>query len=415
MVLAVSASLLALPLLAASPAATSTAAAAAPDPKPGIGQEWPRCGTGADTDGFYCVESVTRNGVEVYDPDLSVEGPFEDPYIDLIGPGDVRFGVYNWVVVGGVLQQGDPWGDLDPTATWVWTVNTGPIDTLELYAHVRDPDLSFGGNATDGYTFTLTVMPAPIAWAWGVLGTDGCSFSGGCGDNSTVAGLMYRGFITGYVTDDATSGLPPGDLSYRRGFINSGNAEDVNVFYDWETNSMVVQMANVHLAAPGVPATGYFETVIPDSMLIREYGVPDPTSLTSASFMVHQSGSTATVPFTVTRETDGIRLKISGITFSRPEFRIKPKASVPGKPRWGAVTRPDRRTVKVIFRRPVADGGKAITTYRVQCGRGVNVWTTKVHRVTPALFPDMPRKAVTCKMRAVNSVGAGPWSSVKQG
>jgi hypothetical protein len=121
------------------------------------------------------------------------------------------------------------------------------------------------------------------------------------------------------------------------------------------------------------------------------------------------------VDFAVTRVAGGVRLKVDDITFSTPRFTIKPKAAVPGAPRWGAVTRPDRRTVKVTFRKPVADGGKAITTYRVQCGRGVNVWTTKVHRVKPALFPDMPRKAVTCKVRAVNSVGAGPWSSARQG
>ena len=88
---------------------------------------------------------------------------------------------------------------------------------------------------------------------------------------------------------------------------------------------------------------------------------------------------------------------------------------MPGTPRWGTVTRPQTRTVKVTFRKPVADGGKAITAYRVQCGRGDNVWTTTVHRVKPALFPDLPRKPVSCKVRAVNSVGAGHWSSVRQG
>ena len=49
-------------------------------------------------------------------------------------------------------------------------------------------------------------------------------------------------------------------------------------------------------------------------MLIHEYGVPDPTSLTLGSFSVRQSGTTATVPFTVTREPGAIRLEIEGIT-----------------------------------------------------------------------------------------------------
>lgn len=411
MVLAVSASLLALPLLTASPA-TSGAHAAAPDPKPGIGQEWPLCGQDGDTDGFYCVESVTRDGVPVLaEPDLSVDGSYEDPYIDLIGSGDVRFGIDHWVVTGGVPTI---IGDIDPDVTWEWMVNTGPIYPIELYGNLRDPAMSLGGDAINGYTFTLSLKPAPMAVSWGVLDPDGCSYHGGCGDDTTVAGLVYDGFITGYITDDA-SWTPASDVAHRRGYINSYNAEYAWWYYDEPTNSMVVEMANVHLAAPGVPATGYFETVIPDAMLIHEYGVPDPTSLTLGSFSVRQSGTTATVPFTVTREPGAIRLEIEGITFSTPRFTIKPKASVPGTPRWGTVTRPRPRTVKVTFRRPVADGGKAITAYRVQCGRGDNTWTTTVHQVKPALFPDVPRKPVSCKVRAVNKLGAGRWSSVRQG
>ncbi|MFN8192955.1 MAG: fibronectin type III domain-containing protein [Nocardioidaceae bacterium] len=395
---------LATPVLTASPASA--------DPKPGEGQEWPLCGEGGDTDGFYCVVSVTRDGVPVTsEPDLSVDGSYEDPYIDLIGPGDVRFGIDHWVVTGGVP---DIIGTIEPDVTWEWTVNTGPVDPVEMYGHLRDPQLSFGGNATDGYTFTLSVKPAPIAWNWDASGWLPCDFPDACGDDTTVAGLVYDGFITGYVTDDA-AWTPASEVAHRRGYINSYNAQNASWFYDSATNSMVVQMANVHLKAPGVPATGYFETVIPDAMLIHEYSVPDPDNLTTGSFQVRQSGTTATVPFTVTRLPGAVRLEIEGITFSTPEFRIKPKASVPGKPRWGSVTRPKRTTVKVTFKRPLADGGKAITGYRVQCGRGDAVWTTGVRRVAPVTFPDMPRKLVDCRVRARNAKGLGPWSTVKQG
>lgn len=373
------------------------------------------CGQDGDTDGFYCVESVTRDGVPVGEPDTSVDGLYEDPYIDLIGPGDIRFGVENWEVVGGVLQTGDPWGDVDPEATWEWTVNTGPIDPVELYGQMRDPELSFGGNDVTGHTFTLSLRAAPLALSWGVLGPDGCSYSGGCGDDMTVAGLVYNGFITGYVTDDAGSSLTPTEVNRRRGYINTYTSEYAAWYYDFDANAMVVELANVHLMAPGVPATGVFEQVIPDAMLIHDFGVPDPDTLTTGSVSVRQTGSTATVPFTVTREPGAIRIRIHDITFSTPQFRIRTKASVPGAPRWGSVTRPQKRMVKVTFRRPVADGGHAIKAYKVRCARGVSAWTVRLTKVKPALFPHMTLKPMTCTLRAINSEGAGPWSSPRTG
>ena len=388
-----------------------TASPAAADPKPGIAQEWPTCGEGSDTDGRYCVESVTRNGEPAVQPDLSVDGSYEAPYIDLIGDGDVRFGINHWVVTDGVP---DAIGTLEPGVTWEWTVNVGSIEPVEMFGHVRDPQLSFGGNATDGYTFTLSLEPAPIAWSWGVL-PGGCSYDGGCGDNSTVAGLVYDGFITGYVTDDVTSGLSPAEIAHRQGYVYSSNAEDAYTLYDPDTNSMLVRLANVHLSAPGVPATGYFDTFIPDSMLMHEYAVPDPTSLTNASFTVRRTGSDAAVPFTVTREPGGIRLKVDGITFSRPQFKIHPKASPPGAPRWGSVTRPHKKTVKVTFRKPLANGGSPIKAYKVQCARGESAWTVRLTSVTPAAFPNMTPKPMTCKVRAINAQGRGPWSTPRIG
>ncbi|MCB0908462.1 MAG: fibronectin type III domain-containing protein [Nocardioidaceae bacterium] len=409
LVAAACAAFVALPVVTASPASA--------DPKPAEGSSWPRCGEGTDTDGFYCVESVTRNGVEVYTPDGSVDGDYELPYIDLIGPGDIRFGVEHWQVVGGSLVPApdSEFGDVDPTARWEWVVNTGTIDPVELYGHIQDPELVLGGNATDGYTFTLSLTPTPIAWNWDANGWVDCSYDGGCGDETTVAGLVYDGFVTGYVTDGVTSGLPAADIPFRRGYVNSYNAQDAYWFYDAATNALVVRMANVHLKAPGVPATGSFETFIPDSMLIREYDVPDPASLTDASFTVRRTGSDSPVPFTVTREPGGIRLSIDGITFSTPQFRIRPKVSLPGAPRWGSVSRSHKRTVKVMFKRPLADGGSPIKAYKVQCARGESAWTMRLPKVAPALFPHMTAKPMTCRVRAINGEGRGPWSTPRIG
>lgn len=403
---ALMATILATPLLIASPAAA--------DPKPDLGQAWPFCGTGTDTDGWYCVVSVTRNGVPYSrtQPDYGTPGDYLVPYIDLIGSGDIRFGINHWVIDAAL--HATIIGDI-PQDTWEWTVNTGTINPVEMYGQLRNPRLSFGGNATTGYTFTLGLEPAPMAWRWDASGMLPCSYDAGCGDDTTVAGLVYTGFVTGYVTDDAGRGYSAIERGWRRGYINSYNAQDAYWFYDFDTNALVVRMANPHLSSPGVPATGYFETFIPDGMLIHEYSVPDPTTLSRGSFAVSRTGSAAAVPFTVTREPGGIRIRLTGITFSTPQYRIRPKASAPGAPRWGSITRPSKTKVKVTFRRPVATGGKPITLYVVQCRRGSHTWRAILGTKQPVTFTRMPRGPVTCRVRARNVVGLGVWSPAHTG
>lgn len=390
---------------------------AAAEPKPGLGVEWPMCGASGETDGFYCVESVTRNGTDwSTPPDPGPDGDSEDPYIDLIGDGDIRFGVYHWHTSGGMTTL---LGDVDPSATWEWTVNTGTINPVEMYGRVRDPQLSFGGNATTGYTFTLSLKPTPIA-EWWDYSVDPptpfvCGYEEGCGTDATVATLVYNGFVTGYVTDDASSGLPAAQIPWHRGYVNAYNAQSAYWFYDFDTNAMVVRLANPHLKAAGVLATGYYETFIPDAMLINEYSVPDPTTLSTGSFFISRTGSSAPVPFTVTREPGGIRIKLTGITFSTPEYRIKPKASPPGAPRWGSLRRPTPTSARVSFRAPLADGGRVITGYAVRCTRGSLVWNRRVSWAKPVVFRGLPKAPVTCKVRAENVKGWGRWSTTKTG
>jgi hypothetical protein len=397
---------LALPVTTASPAAA--------DPKPDEGQSWPMCGVAPDDDGQFCVVSVTRNGVAPESPPIG-DGEWEEPYVDLIGPGDVRFGVYHWVRVGSDLTL---LGDVDPTAEWVLVVNTGPVRTREVYGHIRDVSLSFGGDAVDGWTFTLTLKPTPIAWLWDESGWLPCSYDGGCGDDATVAGLVYAGFVTGYVTDDAGSGMPPSMISDRTGYINAYNAQDAYSFYDPTRNAMVVRMANPHLALAGPPpveAIGFYETFLPDAMLVNEFGVPDPGSLTGGSFTVRRSGSSVDVPFTLTHEPGGVRIKIDAITFSTPEFKIKPHPSRPGVPRWGSVTRLSAHAVTVRFRAPVADGGAAHTKYTARCRRGDATWLKASGTGSPLTVRGVPRKPVTCQVRAVNRIGPSLWSATRTG
>ena len=401
-------------LLVASLAALGPPASA--DPVPSLYDPWPMCGTAPDDDNRYCIASATRNGVTIDPLDCDTPGDYYLPYVDLIGAGDVRFGVDHYPVDGSGC--GDILADIPPGDVYRLVVNTGSIRPRELYGHIQDVAFSVGGGPTTGWTFTLEFEPTPIAWMW-PPDADGdtfadCSYAGGCGDETTVADLVRDGFVTGYVTDLESSGLTATEIAHRTGYVDTYNAQDAYELYDPDTNAILVRMANPHLRSPGVVATGFYETFLPDAMLINEMNVPDPTTLTTGSFSIARVG-VGSVPATVTREPGGIHIKISGISFSTPQYRIRPKPTAPGRPRWGSVERIRERAVKVRFKAPLADGGAAITDYRARCRRGTGDWHFASGPGSPLVVTGLPLAEVSCQVRATNRIGPGVWSTTRQG
>jgi hypothetical protein len=392
-----------LPLLLFALAALVAPSVASADPRPGIAETWPACGVLPDNDGRYCVISQTQNDIPIVRP---ASGSYEEPYIDLIGAGDVRFGVYETNVTSGMSLGNVPPGDV-----YRLVVNTGNIKPRELFGNVRNVSLSTGGSAALGYTFTLTFQPTPVAW----LFFGGSCVVGACGDSTTVADLLYDGFVTGYVTDLQSSGLSDAEISLRAGFIHAYNAQDATTpFYDFDTNSLVIQMANPHFRTSGVPATGTYQTFIPNAMLTGYMNVPDPASLTGGSLTVSRSvgSSTSSVPFTLTHLAGGIAIDITGITFSSPKIRIKPKRTAPGKVRIRSVHRATRTSVRVRFRAPLANGGSKVTRYIARCRKSGGGIVT-VSRPAGPIVVVVGRGRATCSVRAVNRIGKGPFSAAR--
>jgi hypothetical protein len=375
------------------------------DPVPSIAQLWPACGTPPDTDGRYCIVSQTQNDIPIVRPPT---GSYEEPFIDLIGAGDVRFGVYETNVDSGVSVGNVPPGDV-----YRLVVNTGAIKPRELYGNIRNVSFSRGGSSSLGYTFTLTFQPTPIAW----LFYAGSCIVGSCGDSTTVADLVYDGFVTGYVTDLASSGLGADEISWRNGYVQAYNAQDASLpLYDPDTNSLVIQMANPHFRSAGVVATGSYQTFLTNAMLTNLLNVPDPASLTSGSFVISRSlGSTTTpMPFTLTHTPAGIEIDITGITFSSPKIRIRPKLMKPGAPRIRSVARATRTSVRVRFRPPLANGGAKVTRYIARC-RKANGRVFIASRTTGPIVVTVGRGRATCSVRAVNRIGKGPFSATRSG
>jgi hypothetical protein len=377
------------------------------DPVPAIGQAWPRCGTAPDTDGKYCIVSVTEDGVAVPPVDTGTPGTYDDPFVQRVNAGTVRFGLKTTTVTGSGATSSP---EVSSGHTWVFRVNVGGIRPVELSGALRNTDLSFGGNATHGQTFTVTFKPAPVAW---LLGSD-CSVFGGCGDDTTVADTVYTGFASGYVTDDSTTGMTAAQISDLRGYVNVFNAQDAYWFYDGGRNSLVMRMANPHLSSPGVRAKGFFQTRIPDAMLIDQLNVPDPRHLTARSFSVVRTGSGA-VPITLTRVPGAVDIQVTGITFSSPEYVIHPKPTPPGPPRWGLLKRVATHQVRATFRAPRADGGLPVKVYAARCRRGTGSWRSATAHSSPISVGSVPTGKVTCEVRAHNKRGWGPWSTPRTG
>ena len=389
---------------------------AAADPAPDAGV-WPMCGTAPDTDGQYCVLSMTRNGVDIVHP---AAGDYFLPYVDTIGTGDVRFGVEHYrdgVVVtrdngaGGLMVD----GELTPGDVYEIEVNTGTIVPRELYAIAQDVTFERGGNPITGYTFRLVLQPTPFAWRKLEDGQPWPCTIDSCGDDTTVANpfWVYDGFITGYVTDLAWAS--PDDQRMMTGLLHAFNAQDHNIYYDYETNSLVVQLANPHLKEAGVVATGAYQTFLPYAMLTGMMGVPDPSTLTGGSFDVSLAGSSTPVPFTLTHHDDGVDIRIPDITYSTPSYRITPRTTTPGAPLLRRVVRVAAAAVRVAFAPPVADGGAAVTGYTARCRRGAAPWHYGTGAASPIRVRHLPVRPVTCQVRATNLVGAGAWSLPKRG
>lgn len=360
-----------------------------------------------------CVVSATRNGVSVTTDYPSTTGTHEWFYVDNGWRNGITGFNINTITVP---PSGPPTAskEIDPTADWVITVNTGPWKPREFNAKTRNTDFTVGGNATSGYWYRIEFNPVPIAWRW-ADGPYGCDMTA-CGTSETVAEFVGDGVADGFTTDLADVDLGPRYVSYRTGFVLASNAQyQGEPYFDAALNSLVVEMANPHLKAPGVPATGFFESYIPYAMLLNQMGVPYPETLTGGQFVVQRFGSTTATPFTLTHDGNGVWIRVHDIGFSRPRYALRARPTAPGRPRWGSVTRATATKVKLSFARPLADGGPAVDAYQGRCHRGTAPWKYVKGTGSPLYIGNLSRRTVDCQLRAHNRIGWGRWSAIKRG
>jgi hypothetical protein len=356
-----------------------------------------------DTAANYCIASKTRNGSPI--PDLPAVGSNYQPWVDLLDPGTVRYGVDYYADPTVATST----ADINPSDTYRLVVRTGSIRPRELYGNIRNVSFNIGSDAT-GWTFTLTFRPTPIHHV-GYGDGRTCSI-GACGDDTWRASLNYDGFVTGYVTDLATSGLGAAEKAERVGMLSAYNAQDANVFYDPDSNSLVVQLANPHLTGTGALATGSYETFLPTAFVEGTMGVPDASTLTAGTVSVVRSagGATSTAPFTLTHEPGGIRITITGITYSSPTYKLH---AGPSKPRKVGASKISAHKARVRFKKPANDLGRRINRYQARCHKVGKSWHSAKGTSSPITVGNLPKGKVYCQVRAHNKLGWGVWSALK--
>jgi hypothetical protein len=374
-----------------------------------------------DADGKECVVSATRNGVPITSNYPTGVGSHEWFYVD----NGWRNGIWSFNLnTITIPPSGPPTASkfVDVTADWVITVNTGSYAPRELNSKTQNTTFTRGGNATDGYTFTISFNPVPIAWRF-YDNTFTCD-STGCGDNTTQADFVSgpgQGDSDGYVSDLADSPYSSRYVYSRTGFVTAGNAQyQAEPYYDADTNSLVVQLANPHLrsADPTDTASGFFEAFLPDSYLTTQLSVPDPSTLTGGSVTVQRLGTTTATPFTLTHtapgaDIPGVWIKVHNVGFSRPRYKITPKPSVPGKPRPTSVLKLTGGQAKIYFKAPLANGGRSVDRYSARCRKyTTSAWHSVAGTKSPLTVTGLPSGKVYCQVRAHNSVGWGSFSSL---
>ncbi len=136
----------------------------------------------------------------------------------------------------------------------------------------------------------LTITGTPSTAAWSTLG---CT-PGSCplqATNDYAAMMLFGGASTAFFAG-----------GFGADYQGSGISTNAQAFtyptLDPITQNITFQLVAPHLKAAGPPNTGFFRALIPDAVVINEWKVADPTSLTAASLAVQINGTPAT--FTVT-------------------------------------------------------------------------------------------------------------------
>jgi hypothetical protein len=390
-----------LALLALAAASLGTALVVVPSlpAQAGGPDSWTLCTSAADEN---CIDTAsTVDGVPVTTPGATSDPNRDYPEVESVDAHLIVFKAYH----GDTTTQTY---DVDPNAVFTLVLRTGTFRPREMNATAKNGDFSISG--TPGhYRVTVKFQATSIHHTTGA-----CSYDGGCGGVTTKANTSYDRIATGSIEDLVTSGLSTREIYARTGMFAVTNAQNSYLFYDFDTGTLQIRLANPHLTSGGTPVTdGTYDSFIPNAYLTSVMGVPDPAALAASSFVVTKtvSGVTTSAPYSITSVAGGVRIKLTGISFSRPVYKVRIKPTAPGKPRLYRVTKVSKHAAKNRFSAPVANGRARIDGYQARCHAAGKAWRSKKGTRSPLVVSGLPKGRVTCQVRAHNRLGWGRFST----
>lgn len=372
-------------IAAACLAGTSSATAAVYTPSP-----LPECSPPSVTQ--ECIVSVTQNGTPI--TISRTTGPVVT-FGNLSEPGTHPV---PWPFISVMLNTNGPVVDLDPADVWSVTLNTGALRPAQLFGRMSNMRVTRGGDATGGYTLTVTGQPVRMAY------TDtGCGGTGVC---PTTADTLNTGVFS-FELNDARYYTNPDHRLAVRGFDFAASTDWVSSppQLDLATNTIRIDVANAHFEPDGTTVfTGSAALRFPNAMLNQLYDIDDPAALTPSVFAV-SSGGAPSVITTVAIEPDGVRVRLGGLTFSKRALRVQSRP-VPTRIRKPFAGRRLSSTTGRISFISARSRGSKVRSYRASCFSGGHKVLASALRSPITVRNLRPGREYGCYVRAISKAGA---------
>jgi hypothetical protein len=176
--------------------------------------------------------------------------------------------------------------------------------------------------------------------------------------------------------------------------------------------TMTFAMQNSHQWTDGTGThlfTGNAHLRLPNNVLKKLYGIPDPQTMTPGSFTT--TSTSGSISSYQESGDDAWRVDLTGVTFSQRYLRLRRGTIVPTRPTNVRAVRVTPYRGRVAFA-PARPRGARVTGYRATC-RVLNGTHTRSATATRSPVVVTRLKAgrpYTCRVRALSRAGAGTLS-----
>jgi hypothetical protein len=269
------------------------------------------------------------------------------------------------------------------------------------------------GAPTTGWVVTITGRPVEVS------DQANCSFpSGGptCTGNAPGSNAIFQGEMSDY----NYSGYH--DPSYPAGFVDSFKGMDMytniaetglppNLIQSNGQNELELDLTDYHFEHDGTtPVRGDFYLRIPATFLATYWGINDPATLATDGLNASIGAGGGTLSVTVEPANTGVRVRITGMTFSRRKLKIKLGRVTPHAPTHVKARRLSRTSARVTFHAAKPRGQK-VKGYQVSCTPGYHAAiVTAKSKHSPLTITGLGPEAYNCTLRARSKAGYGAWS-----